>query len=182
MSEKKRKKPRNTKTDTHYVDNKKFLAAMTVYKEAYDKWNHEGADPENRPKPSEYIGECIYKIALRIGDKPNFKGYSYLDEMISDGIENCFQYLGNFDPEKSNSPFSYFTTIIHYAFIRRIDKEKKQAFIKMVAFESMDKTQTHIESLKAQGLVDPDSSNPYADYYRLSPDDVTKFSKKKPKK
>lgn len=177
----KRKKPRNTRTDTHYVDNKKFLAEMIVYKELYTQWEHEGADPAKRPKPSEYIGECIYNIALRIGAKPNFSRYTYLEDMIADGIENCINYIGNFDPNISSSPFSYFTTIIHYAFLRRIEREKKQAYIKMVAFESMDKTQTHIENLKAQGLVDPDSSNPYADYYRLSPDDINKFSKKKKK-
>ena len=50
--------------------------------------------------------------------------------MISDGIENCLQYLDNFDPDKSNNPFAYFTQIIYYAFIRRIQKEKKQTTIK----------------------------------------------------
>ena len=50
--------------------------------------------------------------------------------MISDGIENCLQYIHNFNPEKSNNPFAYFTQIIYYAFIRRIQKEKKQAHVK----------------------------------------------------
>ena len=50
--------------------------------------------------------------------------------MISDGIENCLQYIHNFDPDKSKNPFSYFTQIIYYAFIRRIQKEKKQSHIK----------------------------------------------------
>jgi len=50
--------------------------------------------------------------------------------MISDGIENCLQYMSNFNPEKSNNPFAYFTQIIYYAFIRRIQKEKKQMLVK----------------------------------------------------
>ena len=50
--------------------------------------------------------------------------------MISDGIENCLQYMDNFDPEKSKNPFAYFTQIIYYAFIRRIQKEKKQQQVK----------------------------------------------------
>ncbi len=50
--------------------------------------------------------------------------------MISDGIENCVQYIHNFNPEKSQNPFAYFTQIIHYAFLRRIQKEKKQLEIK----------------------------------------------------
>tara|TARA_R110000772_G_scaffold229077_1_gene339893 strand:- start:345 stop:719 length:375 start_codon:yes stop_codon:yes gene_type:complete len=60
--------------------------------------------------------------------------------MISDGIENCLQYLDNFNPEKSNNPFAYFTQIIYYAFVRRIQKEKKQTTIKqrMIAESNYD--------------------------------------------
>ena len=54
----------------------------------------------------------------------------FKEDMISDGIENCVQYIHNFDPEKSQNPFAYFTQIIHYAFLRRIQKEKKQLEIK----------------------------------------------------
>ncbi len=50
--------------------------------------------------------------------------------MISDGIENCLQYIDRFNPEKSSNPFAYFTQIIYYAFVRRIQKEKKQQMIK----------------------------------------------------
>ena len=50
--------------------------------------------------------------------------------MISDGIENCLQYIDNFDPEKSKNPFAYFTQIIYFAFVRRITREKKQSKIK----------------------------------------------------
>ena len=60
--------------------------------------------------------------------------------MISDGIENCLQYLNNFNPETSSNPFAYFTQIIYYAFIRRIQKEKKQVTIKqrMIAESNYD--------------------------------------------
>ena len=50
--------------------------------------------------------------------------------MISDGLENCVQYCHNFNPDKSKNPFAYFTQIIYYAFLRRIEKEKKQSYIK----------------------------------------------------
>ena len=50
--------------------------------------------------------------------------------MICDGIENCVQYINNFDPAKSSNPFAYFTQIIYYAFLRRISKEKRQLEIK----------------------------------------------------
>jgi DNA-directed RNA polymerase specialized sigma24 family protein len=54
----------------------------------------------------------------------------FREDMISDGIENCVQYIHNFNPERSQNPFAYFTQIIHYAFLRRIQKEKKQLEIK----------------------------------------------------
>jgi hypothetical protein len=54
----------------------------------------------------------------------------YKDDMINDGIENCIQYVLNFNPEKSKNPFAYFTQIVYYAFLRRIAKEKRQLDIK----------------------------------------------------
>ena len=38
--------------------------------------------------------------------------------------------MDNFNPDKSTNPFAYFTQIIYYAFIRRIQKEKKQMEVK----------------------------------------------------
>ena len=119
MAEKKKK--------IHYVDNKKFLAAIVERKVLLKE-----AEDEDDPKPqiSNYLGECILKIANHLSYRPNFINYTYKEEMISDGIENCLQYIDNFDPEKSKNPFAYFTQIIYYAFIRRIAKEKKQQKIK----------------------------------------------------
>ena len=93
-------------------------------------------DGKEPPRVSEYIGECIYKIATRLSTKPNFINYSYRDEMICDGIENCLQYINNFNPEKSQNAFAYITQIIYYAFLRRIQKEKKQTHIKNKIIEN----------------------------------------------
>ena len=115
------------KRSEHYVNNKEFLAALIKYRE--DK---EIAEIQGKPKPPipRYIGECFLKIANHLSFKPNFVNYMFKEDMISDGIENCVQYIHNFNPEKSQNPFAYFTQIIHYAFIRRINKEKKQLEIK----------------------------------------------------
>jgi hypothetical protein len=115
------------KRSIHYVNNKEFLAALIEYRKAI-----EDAEVNGLPKPPipNYIGECILKIATHLSFKPNFVNYMFKDDMISDGIENCIQYLHNFNPEKSQNPFAYFTQIIHYAFIRRIGKEKRQLEIK----------------------------------------------------
>ena len=115
------------KRSIHYVNNKEFLAALILYKKDVAE-----AEELGKPKPriTNYLGECFLKIATHLSFKPNFFNYIFKDDMISDGIENCVQYIHNFNPEKSQNPFAYFTQIIHYAFLRRIQKEKKQLEIK----------------------------------------------------
>jgi hypothetical protein len=111
----------------HYVNNKDFLEAMKAYRKSVNKAIREKKD---KPLVTNYIGSCFLKIANHLSYRPNFINYTFRDDMISDGIENCLQYLDNFNPAKSNNPFAYFTQIIYYAFIRRIQKEKKQTTIK----------------------------------------------------
>ena len=120
------------KKSEHYVNNKELLQALIVYREKVAD-----AKEKDLPKPriTNYLGECFLKIATHLSYKPNFVNYMFRDDMISDGIENCVQYIHNFDPEKSRNPFAYFTQIIHYAFLRRIQKEKKQLDIKTKIIE-----------------------------------------------
>ena len=115
------------KKKVHYVDNKKFLAAIVERKQLLKEAEESDL---SKPQVSNYLGECILKIANHLSYRPNFINYTYRDEMISDGIENCLQYMSNFDPEKSKNPFAYFTQIIYFAFVRRITREKKQSKIK----------------------------------------------------
>ena len=115
------------KRSEHYVNNKEFLAAMIAYRESVDLAKQRG---EPKPQIPNYIGECFLKIATHLSYKTNFINYIFIDDMISDGIENSIQYIHNFNPEKSQNPFAYFTQIIHYAFLRRIQREKKQLEIK----------------------------------------------------
>lgn len=116
----------------HYINNEDFLRALVDYKTASLE-----AEKENKPKPNipNYIGECFMKIAEGLSHKPNFINYTYRDEMIADGIENCLMYFENFDPNKSKNPFAYFTQVIYFAFLRRIQKEKKQLYVKYKATE-----------------------------------------------
>ena len=115
------------KRSEHYVNNKEFLAALIKHREDIEIAEIQGKD---KPRIPRYIGECFLKIATHLSFKPNFVNYMFKEDMISDGIENCVQYIHNFNPEKSQNPFAYFTQIIHYAFLRRIQKEKKQLEIK----------------------------------------------------
>ena len=128
----------------HYVNNKELLEAVTVYRSkvesSYKKEfgidlnempNNERAKQwKGKPRISNYLGSCFLKIATHLSYKPNFVNYMFREDMISDGIENCVQYIHNFNPEKSKNPFAYFTQIIHYAFLRRIQREKRQLDIK----------------------------------------------------
>ena len=117
----------------HYVDNEKFLEVMTGYRNAYLESRENGE--EQKPMIPDYAGECFLKIAERLSHRPNFINYAFREEMVSDGIENCVMYASNFNPEKSSNPFAYFTQITYYAFLRRIEKEKKQLYIK---YKTMD--------------------------------------------
>lgn len=116
----------------HYVNNADFLKALIDYRNACTIAQEQGKPDPQIPN---YIGECFLKIATHLSRKPNFVSYSFRDEMISDGIENCLMYFRNFDPSKSENPFAYFTQIIYYAFLRRIFKEKKQLYVKYKATE-----------------------------------------------
>ena len=118
----------------HYINNADFLQALIEYK---DKTIEAKKNKSAPPAIPNYIGECFMKIAEGLSHKPNFINYTYRDEMISDGIENCLMYFDNFDPAKSKNPFAYFTQIIYYAFLRRIQKEKKQLYVKYKATEQM---------------------------------------------
>jgi hypothetical protein len=120
-------KEKYKKRPEHYVNNKEFLQAMILYRRSVNKAEKL---KEAKPPVPNYVGECFLKIANHLSYRPNFINYTYRDDMISDGIENCLQYLHNFNPRKSNNPFAYFTQIIYYAFVRRIQKEKKQTTIK----------------------------------------------------
>ena len=124
--------PRTRKRSEHYVNNKEFLAAIVEYKEKVALAAERG---EAKPRITNYLGECFLKIATHLSFKPNFVNYMFKDDMVCDGIENCVQYINNFNPEKSKNPFAYFTQIIHYAFLRRIQKEKKQLEIKTKIIE-----------------------------------------------
>ena len=143
------------KRSEHYVNNKEFLAALIRHRE-----NIEIAEIQGKEKPRipRYIGECFLKIATHLSFKPNFVNYMFKEDMISDGIENCVQYIHNFNPDKSQNPFAYFTQIIHYAFLRRIQKEKKQLEIKNKILEKTGYDQ----------VFDKDGSDDYySDYNQI---------------
>jgi len=124
------KKPRKK---NNYINNKTLYGSMIHYKNEVKEAKQKDLHPPIVPK---YIGESILLICNNLAKKPNFSGYTYKTDMISDAIMDCVAAVDNFDPEKTNNPFAYFTQIAWNAFIRRIHKEKKQTYIKHKNFEN----------------------------------------------
>jgi hypothetical protein len=117
----------------HYINNKDFLKEMIKYRTAIRKAKRLG---EPKPQIPTYVAKCFMMIAENLSHKPNFLSYTFRDEMVADAIENCVMYVDNFDPSKSSNPFAYFTQIVYYAFLRRIQKEKKQLYVKYKSTET----------------------------------------------
>ena len=118
---------------THYVNNADFLQEMIVYRNMVKDATE---NSKERPRVPEYIGTCLFKIATHLARKPNFANYTFKEDMISDGIENCLLYIDNFNPDIYSNPFAYFTQIIYFAFLRRIQKEKKHMYIRYKSMQN----------------------------------------------
>jgi len=149
---------RRDPNSAHYIDNKEFLARISEYRTARIEAEESG---EEKPRVTNYIGECFVKIANHLAYKANFVNYTFRDEMILDGIENCLTYMHNFDPAKSSNPFAYFTQITYYAFIRRIQKEKRQMETKFKYIKSLD-----IEQILENSADGTEHTNDYLGYMR----------------
>ena len=164
--------------ENHYIDNDKFFTEMCKWKEQVIEAEEQD---DGKPPVTDYIGECFLKIAEHLSYRPNFINYPYREEMVGDGIENCLMYAANFDPEKSKNPFSYFTQMIYYAFLRRIEREKKQSYVKFKLMEENDDG-TFSRWFK-ENFFDKDfSQRDVADFFSLSETDIKNFDTTKKKK
>jgi hypothetical protein len=147
----------------HYIDNAEFLRALLEHRERVQTAREAG--DEKMPQITNYLGECFVKIAEHLSYKANFIGYSYRDEMVGDAIENCLAVVNNFDPAKSKNPFAYFTQITFYAFVRRIQKEKKQLQTKYRYIDQLD-----ISEIITQEQDNGDFQNQFLDYLKTQMD------------
>ena len=163
----------------HYVDNAKFLEEMIEYKKQYQISKD---NDEELPIISEYLGSVFLKIAQRLSFRPNFINYAFKNDMISDGIENCLHYIHNFNPEKSSNPFAYFTQIIYYAFIRRIQKEKKQLYIKYKSMQNYEISPEYVEYMNYDEDFKTTTDFKNSDFRVVVDEFVDNFEKSKKKK
>lgn len=163
----------------NYVNNRDFFEALVEYKKKCEEARN---NEKELPRVTNYLGECIYHIANRLSTKPNFSGYPFREDMVMDGIENCLLYIENFDPEKTQNPFAYFTQIIWFAFLRRIAKEKKHLYTKLKSSQSMIALgETHLsggEEIRLQVNLEAD----YIDSFIQDFEDKIERDKNKGKK
>lgn len=115
------------KDAVHYVDNKEFFEAICAY---VDKCNIAEIEGLEKPPVPDYIGECIWKIASKLSNHWKFSKYPFREDMVADAVENCLRYVTNFDKEKSQNPFAYYTQICWFAFFRKIEEEKTYLYSK----------------------------------------------------
>lgn len=115
------------KRKRNYINGPDLCDAIEKYQKEYKAAIEAGETP---PQISKYIGECFFKIATNLAKKRNFSSYSYIDDMILDGVERCVKYINTFNPEKTRNAFAYFTRTIHNSFLNRIKIERKELYYK----------------------------------------------------
>lgn len=140
----------------HYVNNAQFSQAVVDYVKTL---NEAKKTQEPLPKVPDYVAQCFLKICEGLSHKSNFVRYSYREEMVMDAVENCLKAVENYDIEAATrtgkpNAFAYFTQISWYAFLRRIEREKKQQDIKMKYIE-----QSGIENFLDNELGDAQSAS-----------------------
>jgi|688.fasta_scaffold577531_2 hypothetical protein len=113
----------------NHIDGKKLTEELALYAQEFKKANPKKIRPYTRIKASNYLGGAIVTLATQLAKRPNFSGYSWREEMISDAVECALMYMHNFDPDRSNA-HAYLTQLCFNAFILRIKKEKKQSAIR----------------------------------------------------
>lgn len=145
----------------NYIDNDKFYTEIVKRKQILQH-----AVDNNLPKPqiSKYLCECIMLIANNFASRPNFYNYTYKEDLIGDAIENCILYFDKFDIEKSKNPFSYFTQITFYAFLRRIHKEKHQYYIKHKIIQGVETDEFELQ--EHDTLNEMEFKNSYRDFLK----------------
>lgn len=178
--ERKKKKNRNTSRD--YVNNKRLYEELKIHFQDVKDAEESGDD---KPPIPDYIAECIVDISKNLSYKRNFKNYPFREELVGDGMEEGIRRLYNFNPDKYDNPFAYFTRVIYFAMVRRIQKEKKELYIKLKVTENTLVMGSGAENYtQSDGLAEMtflDSDTDYMNEYVQDYEDSMKKRKEKKK-
>lgn len=121
------------KTHAHYVDNRMLTNELT----AYAKLAKEITPDKARPRMSRFLVESIMKMSERLAMAPNFRNYTYIDEMKGAAIEATLKYMHNFNAEKYDNAFAYISQIMFAAMVQVIKKEKKHEKQQLLMIQQM---------------------------------------------
>jgi hypothetical protein len=100
------------------------------------------AQDDDKPVIPDDLAKAIVMTVEKMSHRPNFSGYAiggWLTEMKMDAIETLVKYLDRYDESKTNvkNPgYAYISRIIWQAFVRRIEKEKKNTAIKNKMYDT----------------------------------------------
>jgi len=173
----------------HYVNNRLFSEAVVEYVKSARQAKE---DQREVPVVTDYIARCFLDIAEGLSHKANFVRYTYREEMIMDAVENCLKAIDNYNIETATrtgkpNAFAYFTQISWYAFLRRIQKEKKQQDIKLKylsesGLESIIQEEMEHNEAARQTQAFVDELKQRIDYVKTTDKAVDEISKKERKK
>jgi len=163
-----------SKEANHYVDKREFHLLLVEHKRKVEAALAKG---EETPRPCDGIGDAFIKIANGLARKANFVNYPFREDMIGDAIENCAMAVNNYDPDRFNNPYGYFTKVCWWSNLRKIEREHKQLYVK---FKSME------QAILSESLVEGDDENFQYDAVLLDNEKmkpiIEKFDKKIKKK
>jgi len=135
-------------SDRDYVSNKDLFNAIVEYRNKLFELRKK--DPDAKLAPSDYIVDTIMLICQRRLNSFNFSTYTYRDEMLSDAYVDCFRDISKFDPERSQNPFSYFTSAANNAFKNRIKNEKAYLYTKYRVVDAVINSDENQENIIQQ--------------------------------
>jgi hypothetical protein len=123
------KREKSTDNKRYYIKNENLLREIIVSKTRYIQSNKEDK------KPSEFMTADLITMLRNLVDRysstPNWKNYTYLDEMRAEALVNLCEKWNMFDETHDDpNPFSYYTTIIANSFRGQLTKEKRPQKIK----------------------------------------------------
>lgn len=150
---------------TNYVDKKELYQSLCEWKIAKDKAEAEG---KPAPKLPDLVGWAIMEIAERTSHRPNFRNYTYRDEMVGDGIVAAVKAMNKFDPFRKGkngevNPFGFISLCVWRAFLNRISSEKN---IQKAKIESMlDPGTDHYSTLDNDDHYDVGDKAELLDFY-----------------
>lgn len=123
-----KKNPKNT-ADGHVKLNffpfKHFIIENGSPKEVGRSHSKNGKFNLERGSITNKLAKMFILMVNKYGQRSNWRGYTYLDEMKGQALLQLSQMSLQFDESKSDNPFSYYTMSLQNSFTRVLNLEKK---------------------------------------------------------